>query len=247
MKLTATLHKKFRAEAAKVRRKTYFDKKRKAFFRWLPKSQKRYLRGVHRTVAKRFGSLKKLIHDHGGCDTNGKSSKAGKTSTSRGSRIGKELCVYAEMGPSDRNIPPKAHSWTKMVVEALKKWEIYLIDGEVPVSRGNLATGVDLMGVKYFKKDLTWRLVCIELKSGYRGSVWDKAPENEPLVAPDVAKTVKNYALTQLELTHICAQASFKEFVFEKPLLVRVNVDGVSKCSPTPAVQALAKTLLFRH
>jgi hypothetical protein len=238
MKFTDSIREKFRDEVQKAKRRTYFDTQRKAYFRYLPKSKgRRYLKGVHRTVARAFGSLGSMIAKGGGGDGNKTRSK---TPTSRGSRIGRELCKWAESG----KLPKQAHGWSHLVVSALNQWNVHLIDGEVPVSRGNIATGIDLLGVRYNEKDLTWRLICIELKSGYRGKAWNKALGGLAKGTVNVKRSIKNYALTQLQLTHLCAEKSLPGYCFDKPLLVQVNDDGVSKSSPTTSIVALGRQLL---
>lgn len=241
MKFTDSLHQKFRHEVQVARRRTLFDRKQKAFFRFAEGGRKCYLRGVHRTVEKAFGSLHELIMQTGGGAANRSRSK---TATSRGSRIGQELCRWVKKGPSEP-LPQKAHGWCKLVVAALERWGIYLIDGEVPVSRGHIATGVDLLGVKYNEKELVWQLVCMELKSGYRGPAWKKVVGRTKKEYEDtVEKSIRNYALTQLQLTHMCAQASLSVYDFARPLLIQVNDDGVTKCSPTPAIRSLCSQLV---
>lgn len=247
MKYTDSIHRKFRAEVCDaLRHKTHFDTQRKAFFRYLPGSKKQYLKGVHRVTARAFGSLRKLIYETR--DSGEANDTKSKTATARGSRIGRELCKWAAAGPKQKKLPKSAHPWTKFVAAALEKWGIHLLDGEVPVSRGKVATGVDLLGVKYHPTDLTWHLVCIELKSGYRGPQWRA---NRGLTKTQhnlrVTRSIRNYALTQVQLTQMCASASLKNaYEFDPPLVLQVNDDGVSKASPNAEIQELCSKLL-RH
>jgi hypothetical protein len=143
------------------------------------------------------------------------------------------------------------------VATALRRWGIYLIDGEVPVSRGHIATGVDLLGVtratpqapatigKRQKPQSGWRLICIELKTGYR-STGDKLWKTSPLGTTEagVKKSILNYALTQAQMTHECAKHSLSEFEFAPPLVVRVNDDGVKRWRPTGEIEAQCAKLM---
>jgi hypothetical protein len=247
MKYTDSIHRKFRDEVcAKLRKTTHFDTQRKAFFRYLPGSRKQYLKGVHRVTARAFGSLHKLIKETR--DSGEANETKSKKPTARGSRIGTELCRWAAAGPKKRKLPKSAHPWTVFVAAALQKWDIHLLDGEVPVSRGKVATGVDLLGVKYHPKDLTWHLVCIELKSGYRGTAWRQDRGlTKTQHGTRVTRSIRNYALTQLQLTQRCAAASLKNaYEFDAPLLLQVNDDGVTKSTPNAEIQELCDKLL-RH
>ena len=247
MEFTDAVHKKFREEIRAVAlRRTQFDTQRKAYFRFVKGGKsgtKRYLKGVHRTVAKAFGSLKNLIRLSGGGAAN--ATNKGRSPTARGARVGRELCRWIAKGPSTP-IPRNMHPYCTLVVQALKAWDIHLIDGELAVSHGHIATGIDLLGVKYHLEDASWHLVCIELKSGYRGRAWTKNCGGlfTRARSGDVIRSIKNYSLTQLRLTQLCAESSLSGYEFDPPLLIQVHDEGVYKSSPTPDIDALCKHLL---
>jgi len=240
-RFSEALHAKFRSSVRAIRRQPRspkFHPRRRAFYR-LHQKRPVFLKGVHGIVEKAFGSLQQLIDAAGGCEPNQSRSR---TATSRGSRVGKELCSLAS---SLRKAPTtkKLHAWTLPVRTALRRWGIYLIDGEVPVSKGHVATGVDLLGVC---RDPTqkgkWQLVCIELKTGYKGPVWKASPLGA--TAQGVRRSVLNYALTQAQLTHECAAHTFKEYEFAPPLVVLVNDNGVKRFSPDDSIVAQCTVLV---
>ena len=249
-------HAKFRNSVRSIRRRhpwrcTRFHKASRAYYRVGPGGRPQFLRGVHRVVEKAFGSLTQLVSAGGGCEGNASRSR---TATSRGSRVGRELCSRASKAHG-ATAPKKAreHIWTPAVATALKRWGIHLIDGEVLVSRGHIATGVDLLGVvraplpqkKTKIRGGIWRLICIELKTGYRSKddvLWKRAPLG--VTEAGVKKSILNYALTQAQLTHECAKHTFPEFKFAPPLVVRVNDDGVNRWRPGAKIQAQCAKLL---
>lgn len=235
--ITAEKHKQFRDSVRQIRRQRSprFIKARKAYIRG-----KQVFKGVHGIVERSFGTLSKLIGAAraAGCrSSSGLVTNRSRTRTSRGCRIGRDLC---SMAVSPRMMPTtkgkaKCHEWSLAVATALRLWGIYLIDGEMPVSKGYIATGIDLLGVmRHPKQKGKWQLICIELKTGYEG-VWESATL-EP-TDTGVKRSILNYALTQAQLTHECARNTLKEFDFAPPLVVLVNQSqGVRKWSPTKAV-----------
>lgn len=235
---TPALHSKFRTAVRRIRtqRSPRFVKSRRAYV-----LRGKSLKGVHGVVQSAFGSLGKLIYAAGGCEHNQSTRSA--TATSRGTRIGRELVRMASKPTSTLTKKSKPSAWSTAVSTALRLWGLYLVDGEVPVSRGYMATGVDLLAVERDPADPTkWRFRCIELKTGYKGPVWRAQCSGK--TSAGVPKSVLNYALTQAMLTHHCARSTFKEYDFGEPLVVLVNDDGVQKFSPCEAVRQQAVKLL---
>ena len=237
-RFTSALHEKFRSSIKRLsaKRSPHFVKSQRAYVRRLAGGKTRVYRGVHSTVERAFGKLGRLIAAAGGCGSN--SGPRSRTRTSRGLRVGRELCRMAKTGTTSR-----AHEWTRAVATALRRWGVHLIAGEVPVARGHVATGVDLLCVRRHPTEpRQWQLVCVELKTGYLGDVWRAAPLGE--TDAGVKRSVLNYALTQAQLTHECARATFHEYEFAAPMVVLVNSEGVKRFSPDERVEAQGRALL---
>lgn len=242
---TPALHEKFRRAVRRIcaTRSPKFVKSRRAYV-----LRKRTFKGAHSTLSRAFGPLHAIIA--AGPPSEGNDTRS-RTMTSRGSRIGRELCKAAAAAKPTLKTKAKAgktpwqpHKWTPAVQQALREWGIYLVDGEVPVCKGHIATGIDLLGVKWHPKSQTWRLICIELKTGYRGPIWRASPLG--LTAAGVPRSVLNYALTQAQLTHACATKTLKEYEFEPPLVVLVNDDGVSRYDASnDQIKAQCKSLML--
>ena len=241
------LHRRFRTAVRKIRtqRSPRFFKNRRAYV-----LRGRTFRGAHGVLQRAFGPLSAMISAGGGCEGNQTRSK---TSTSRGSRIGKELVRLAAKpttpapkasAKASKREPFAPHVWTPAVAAALQRWGVYLIDGEVPVCRRHVATGIDLLGVCRDPADPhKWQLVCVELKTGYKGPVWQAARLGKTLLGGHVHRTILNYALTQAQLTHDCATTTFKEYDFAPPMVVLVNDYGVKRFRPDEHVRAQTAAL----
>lgn len=240
-RFSAELHGKFRRAIRKIRsqRSPRFVKSRKAYV-----LRGQVFKGAHGVLFRAFGSLQRMIYAAGGCEPNNSRSA---TATSRGNRVGRELCRLAATATGKLAIKSKKgakalHEWTPAVSLALRRWGVYLVDGEVPVHHRYIATGIDLLGVQRDPTDARkWRLVCVELKTGYRGPVWRAKSLGKTQAGVD--RSVMNYALTQAQLTHECAVKTFKEYDFAPPMVVLVNDDGVKRFTPNDDIRAQTAAL----
>lgn len=240
-RFSAELHGKFRRAIRKIRsqRSPKFVKNRKAYV-----LRGRVFKGAHGVLFRAFGSLKRMIYAAGGCEPNNSRSA---TATSRGNRVGRELCRLAatatgKLASKSKKGAKALHEWTPAVSLALRRWGVYLVDGEVPVHHRYIATGIDLLGVQRDPLDAhKWRLVCVELKTGYRGAVWRAKSLGKTQAGVD--RSVMNYALTQAQLTHECAVKTFKEYDFAPPMVVLVNDDGVKRFTPNDDIRAQTAAL----